>query len=65
MFDDYCKTGVYFQISIHLAVPVLVTLGRFLIFDKLQSLDYNILTMKHNLPGSQKSADYPFQTKKG
>ena len=22
-------------------------------------------TMKHNLPGSQKSADYPFQTKKG
>ena len=22
-------------------------------------------TMKHNLPGSQKSADYPYQTKKG
>ena len=26
---------------------------------------YGFLTMKHNLPGSQKSADYPFQTKKG
>ena len=24
-----------------------------------------IITMKHNLPGSQKSADYPYQTKKG
>ena len=24
-----------------------------------------LFTMKHNLPGSQKSADYPFQTKKG
>ena len=23
------------------------------------------ITMKHNLPGSQKSADYPYQTKKG
>ena len=26
---------------------------------------YDFFTMKHNLPGSQKSADYPFQTKKG
>ena len=26
---------------------------------------YRDFTMKHNLPGGQKSADYPFQTKKG
>ena len=26
---------------------------------------FRIFSMKHNLPGSQKSADYPFQTKKG
>ena len=26
---------------------------------------FRSFTMKHNLPGSQKSADYPYQTKKG
>lgn len=31
----------------------------------VNQLLYRDFTMKHNLPGSQKSADYPFQTKKG